>query len=168
MILAVHSSPIQDGNLERMVKRVALASGHRFELIELHELGISPCRGCVCCATSKRCVQEDDMEPLYDKLETMDGFILGGVNYNGRLNSLAHIFLERLFPLYHQEPVFRDLPAAVVAVGGKDPDRAAGDMIEYLRDIYFFQVVGSALYASDTPPAFPAVWERSARWACRP
>ncbi len=153
MILAVHSSPFQDGNLERMVKRTAQASGHRYELISLSELNLSPCRGCACCATGKRCVQEDDIEPLYDKLETMDGLILGGVNYNGRFNSLVHIFLERLFPFYHQEPVFLNRPAAVVAVGGTEPERAAQDMTDYLK-VYFFQVIGTAVFASDTPPCF--------------
>ena len=154
MILAIHSSPNKAGNLERMVIQVAEASGLEYELVRLADLDISPCTGCVRCAKTKRCVQKDDMHPLYSKLECADGLILGGVNYNGRVNSLAHIFLERLFPLYHQDPAFRDMPAAVAAIGGEAPERAAMDMVGYLRDIYFFQVIGVALFTSDTPPCF--------------
>jgi len=154
VILAVHSSPNKEGNLERMVIQVAETSGLEYELVRLADLDISPCTGCVRCARSRRCVQKDDMTPLYSKLEFADGLILGGVNYNGRVNSLAHVFLERLFPLYHREPAFRDMPAAVVAVGGEEPERAAMDMAGYLKDIYFFQVIGMALFTSDTPPCF--------------
>ncbi len=154
MILAIHSSPSTGGNLERMVIRVAQASDLAHEVVRLSELSLFPCRGCVRCAKGKRCVQADDMSPLYEKLVAAKGLILGGVNYNGRVNALAHIFLERLFPLYHQEPAFRDIPAAVVAVGGEDPCAAARDMAGYLKDVYFFQLIGTALFASDTPPCF--------------
>ena len=154
MIIAVHSSPKPGGNLERMVVQAAEATAQPFELIRLAELDISPCNGCVRCARSRRCVQNDGMAPLYARLESAAGLILGGVNYNGRFNALAHTFLERLFPLYHQDPVFRNVPAAVVAAGGEEPQRAARDMADYLKRIYFFDVVGMALFTSDSPPCF--------------
>lgn len=154
MILVVHSSPRKQGNLERMVIQAAQASGHEYELIRLADLTIFPCTGCVKCARSKRCVQDDDMRSLYARFERIDGLIMGGVNYNGRVNSLAHVFMERLFPLYHQEPLFRDMPTAIVAVGGEAPEKAAQDMAGYLKDTYFCNVVGAALFTSDTPPCF--------------
>ncbi|TVR67746.1 MAG: flavodoxin family protein [Spirochaetaceae bacterium] len=152
MLLAVHSSPKRDGNLERMVVRTAEATGREYRLIRLADFRIAPCVGCVRCAHSKRCVQKDEMAPLYDELESADGLIMGGVNFNGRVNAVAHLFLERLYPLYHRDPAFRDKPAAVVAVGGETPGPAASDIVEYLRDIYYFHVVGTALFTSDNPP----------------
>lgn len=154
MILALHSSAQKQGNLERMVIQAAQASGHEYELIRLADLKIFPCTGCVKCAQSKRCIQDDDMLSLYPRFEQIDGLIMGGVNYNGRMNSLAHVFMERLFPLYHQEPVFRNMPAAIVAVGGEAPEKAAQDMAGYLKNIYFCDVIGAALFTSDTPPCF--------------
>jgi NAD(P)H-dependent FMN reductase len=152
MLLAVHSSPHRNGNLERMVIRTAEATGLEYRLIRLADLTISPCNGCVRCAHGKRCVQKDDMAPLYDELESADGLIMGGVNYNGRVNATAHLFLERLYPLYHRAPGFRDKPAVVIAVGGEAPDQAASDIVEYLRDIHFFHVIGTELFTSDNPP----------------
>ena len=119
MLLVVHSSPHRNGNLERMVIRAAEATRQDYRLIRLADFTIAPCTGCVRCAHSKRCVQKDDMAPFYDELESADGLIMGGVNYNGRVNAAAHIFLERLYPLYHRNPAFRDKPAVVVAVGGE-------------------------------------------------
>jgi multimeric flavodoxin WrbA len=154
MILAMHSSPQPEGNLERMVNVVAQASGLEHEIIRLAEMEIAPCTGCVRCARSKRCVQQDDMAPMYQKLESARGLIVGGVNYNGRFNSIAHIFLERLFPLYHQKPALRGLPVAVVAVGGEEPERAGMDMMVYLKEIWMCSPVGMVLFKSDTPPCF--------------
>lgn len=152
MLAVVHSSPKKNGNLERMVVRAAEATGYDYRLVRLADLKIGACKGCIRCAHGKRCVQQDDMAPLYDELETAAGLIMGGVNYNGRVNATAHLFLERLYPLYHRNPVFRDKPAAVVAVGGEAADPAATDIVEYLRDIYFFRIIGTALYTSDNPP----------------
>jgi multimeric flavodoxin WrbA len=86
MILAMHSSPQPEVNLERMVNAVAQASGLEHEIIRLAEMEIAPCTGCVRCARSKWCVQQDNMAPLYQKLEAAKGLIVGGVNYNGRFN----------------------------------------------------------------------------------
>ena len=154
MILGFHSSPRPGGNLERMVISVAQASGLEHEIIRLAELEISPCTGCVGCGHSKRCVQKDGMTSMYAKLEAAHGLIFGGVNYNGRFNALAHTFLERLFPLYHQEPALRGLPVAVVAVGGEEPERAGMDIAGYFKDIWMCSIVGIALFKSDTPPCF--------------
>lgn len=168
MILAFHSSPHPEGNLERMVNAVAQASGLEHEIIRLAEMEIAPCTGCVRCARSKRCVQQDDMAPLYQKLEAARGLIVGGVNYNGRFNSIAHIFLERLFPLYHQEPALQGLPVAVVAVGGEEPERAGMDIAGYLKEIWMCSPVGMVLFKSDTLPVFPAAWGLIALSVCRP
>ena len=154
MLLTLHSSPNPQGNLERMVSHVASASGMEFELIRLADLNMRPCRGCVRCARSNKCVQKDDLPSVFEKLASARGLILGGVNYNGVFNSIAHIFLERLFALYHQDSLLRNMPAAVVAVGGEEPDKAGLGITSYLRDIYFFHVVGTALFKSDIPPCF--------------
>lgn len=154
MLLAIHSSPVQKGNLEGMVLKVAEASGRDFELVRLADMDIRPCKGCVRCAKSRRCVQNDDMQTLYPRLEAAEGLIVGAVNYNGRFNALAHVFLERLFPLYHREPVFSGKPVATAAVGGEEPQKAAADLETYLREVYFFQIAGSVMFKSDTPPCF--------------
>ncbi len=97
MLLAVHSSPRREGNLERMVVQTAEETGLEYELIRLSDLSIAARNGCVGCARTQRCVRHDDMTPLYPKLEATRGVIMGGVNYNGRVNAQAHLFLERLF-----------------------------------------------------------------------
>jgi len=154
MILAIHSSPEPDGNLERMTIHAAEASGLEYELVRLAELDMRPCLGCAKCAGNNKCMQQDDLAAVFEKFPRARGVIMGAVNYNGMMNSIAHIFLERLFVHYHQNSVLRGMPAGVLAVGGEEPEKAAGNVISYLKDIYFFNVIGAALFKSDVPPCF--------------
>ncbi|MEF8889407.1 MAG: flavodoxin family protein [Desulfohalobiaceae bacterium] len=131
--------------MERMVRRLGEASEREYRLIRLSEREIAPCRGCVRSAALRRCVQNDGMADLYPALEEAEGLIIGGTNVNARFDSLARIFLERLFPLYHPEPALRGKPAAIVAVGGEEPENAGEAMRRYLEGIHFLRVVGTAL-----------------------
>ncbi|MFP4481969.1 MAG: flavodoxin family protein [Thermovirgaceae bacterium] len=154
MILALHSSPVQKGNLESMVLRIAEASGISFEMIRLSDLDIKPCKGCLECTKTRRCIHDDDMSKLYDQLEKAEGFVIGGVNYNDRLNATGHLFLERLYPLYHHEPVFRGKPVAIAAVGGEDPAPASQDLEDYLEKIWCFDITGRVSFKSGIYPCF--------------
>jgi multimeric flavodoxin WrbA len=77
-----------------------------------------------CCIQSKilNCIQRDDLNSIFGKLEDAAGIIFGGVNYNGRVNSSAFLFMERMFPLYHHLPTLKNMPVAVVAVGEEAPE----------------------------------------------
>jgi multimeric flavodoxin WrbA len=154
MILAIHSSPNPGGNLERMLIRAVENSGLDYELVRLAELNMNPCLGCARCAGNNKCIHQDDLAAVFEKFPRASGLIMGAVNYNGMMNSMTHIFLERLFVHYHQNSVLRGMPAGVVAVGGEEPEKAAGNVISYLKNIYFFKVIGAALFKSDIPPCF--------------
>jgi hypothetical protein len=152
MILALHSSPVQKGNLERMVCRISEASEEPFEMIRLADMDIKPCKGCLECVKTRRCIHEDDMSKLYERLEKAEGFVIGGVNYNDRLNATGHLFLERLYPLYHHEPVFRGKPVVIAAVGGEDPVPVARDLETYLGKIWCFDITGCVSFKSGIYP----------------
>lgn len=154
MILALHSSPVPRGNLERMMLRVCKASGRPFEIIRLAEMHIKPCRGCLECAKTRRCIQMDGMSELYGRLEKAKGYVIGGVNFNDRLNAAGHLFLERLYPLYHRDPVFRGKPVVIAAVGGESPAAAEKDLKDYLEKIFFFDIMGCVSFRSGIYPCF--------------
>ncbi|HIJ57403.1 MAG TPA: flavodoxin family protein, partial [Deltaproteobacteria bacterium] len=61
-VLGISSSPIRNGNVDRMVKFILENSGKPFEFINLTELSYSPCRACVhLCARDNLCRLEDDL-----------------------------------------------------------------------------------------------------------
>jgi hypothetical protein len=138
-----------------MLEKVAKDIGKDHEMIHLAKLKINPCTGCVKCASSNRCIQRDDMAPLYDKIEAAEAMIVGFPVYFGHANAFTHTFLERLFPLRHVEPVTKGKLAAVVCVGGNEAQQASAE-ITYRLESYFSykQPVRAVFFNSATPPCF--------------
>ena len=154
MILAINGSPKPKGNLYRMLDKVARDTGHDYEMVHLAKLNIRPCIGCVKCADNNRCVQKDDMAPLYDKIVAADALIVGPVVYFGQANAFTHTFLERLFPLRHVELQTMGKLAAVVCVGGNEAAKVVQDVSHQLSSYLEYRVVGSVFFNSATPPCF--------------
>jgi multimeric flavodoxin WrbA len=154
MILAINGSPKPNGNLHRMVEKIARDTGEDYELVHLAKLRINPCMGCVKCAKTQRCIQHDDMTPLYEKIVTADALIVGGVVYFGHANALTYTFLERLFALRHVEPATKGKLAATVCVGGDEAEPSVRQMSYQLESYFLYKVVGSVFFNSATPPCF--------------
>jgi multimeric flavodoxin WrbA len=154
MLLVINGSPKPHGNLQRMLEKIAKDTGHDYEMVNLAKLKIMPCLGCVKCADSQRCIQPDDMVPLYDKIEAADALILGGVVYFGHPNAFTHTFMERLFPLRHRHPSTIDKLAAAVCVGGHEAAPAVQEIFSHLSKYFNYNVVDSVFFNSETHPCF--------------
>ena len=137
-----------------MLEKVVRDTGDDYEMIHLARLRINPCIGCVKCADTNRCVQPDDMAPLYDKIATADALVVGFPVHFGHENALTHTFLERMFALRHVRMLTRDKPAAVVSVGGHEAEQCARDITYRLKHYFDYRVVGSVFFNSATPPCF--------------
>lgn len=107
MILLINGSPKPHGNIHRMLEKVAQDSGMGHEVIHLARLKINPCLGCVKCANTNRCIQNDDMTLLYDKVVAADALVLGAPVYFGftptrlRIPFLSGYFLYATFACSH-------------------------------------------------------------------
>ncbi len=177
MILVINGSPKPHGNLHRMVERVARNTGHDYEIVHLARLQIKPCLGCVKCAATNRCVQRDDMAPLYDKILAAEALVVGSVVYFGKANASVQTFLERFFPLRHVEMLTAGKLAAVVTVGGHEAEQVSKDVVYHLDHYFKYRVVGSVSFNSATPPCFscgygttcqyggPATWMKPEEFA---
>lgn len=154
MILAINGSPKLNGNLQRMLEKIARDTGEDYELVHLVKLNIHPCIGCVQCAGTRRCIQHDDMASLYDKIVSADALIVGGVVFFGHPNALTYTFLERLFPLRHLKPLTKGKLAATVCVGGDEAETGVHQMSYQLESYFLYNVVGSVFFNSATPPCF--------------
>ena len=154
MLLVINGSPKPHGNLQRMLEKIAKDTGHDYEMVNLAKLKIMPCLGCVKCAEKQRCIQPDDMAPLYDKIEAADALIVGGVIYFGHPNAFTHTFLERMFPLRHHDPSTIGKLAAAVCVGGDEAEAGVREISYHLGSYFNHNVLGSVFFNSATPPCF--------------
>lgn len=125
MTLVSSGSPKPPGNLQRMLERVVQGSGKEHKMVQLSRLNINPCLGCVKCADSHRCAQNDDMAPLYDRILNSDALIVGAPVYFGHSNTFTQTFLEQLFLLLHTHMLTHGKPVGIMAVGEHEAEKVA-------------------------------------------
>lgn len=164
MILLINGSPKPHGNLHRMLEKVVRDTGEDYDMIHLARLRINPCVGCVKCADTNRCIQPDDMAPLYDKIATADALVVGSTVYFGHPNAFTHTFLERLFALRHVRMLTQGKLAAVVSVGGHEAEHVSRDILHRLESYFEYKVVGSVFFNSATPPCFICGYGNTCRY----
>lgn len=97
--LIILGSPRKNGNSETLAQAVAdaiLQHPHAtLEFIRLNDLKISPCQGCGGCNKTSTCVIDDDMTPLYEKVDACDHLILVSPIYFYGLSAQCKIFIDR-------------------------------------------------------------------------
>jgi multimeric flavodoxin WrbA len=105
-VLVFLGSPRKKGNSEILTE--ALLEGVRqeggvVEIIRLCDLTISPCLNCGGCDKEGKCVVEDDMTPLYDKIISTDKIILASPIFFYGITAQAKAFIDRTQALWNRK-----------------------------------------------------------------
>ena len=97
--IAICGSPREKGNTEYYLRTVLSEleqKGIETEFIPMLDKTVKPCRGCYGCLTAKKCVQDDDFEAIFQKMEQADIIVIGSPVYVGKPTSLLQALLERV------------------------------------------------------------------------
>jgi multimeric flavodoxin WrbA len=106
-IMAFNGSPRKKWNTATLLEKAlegAASQGANTELIHLYDLNFKGCISCFACKTIDgksygRCAVEDDLTPIFRKIEEADAIILGSPMYFGAVSGEMKSFMERLlFP----------------------------------------------------------------------
>jgi len=105
-VLVFLGSPRKKGNSEILTE--ALLEGVRGEggmpeIIRLCDLKISPCISCGGCNKTGKCVVEDDMTPLYEKIISTDKIILTSPIFFYGITAQAKAFIDRTQALWNRK-----------------------------------------------------------------
>ena len=125
-VLGVSGSPRKSSTYKATEIALEACSNEDVEtdIISLKEYNIKPCFHCNYCKKndsdkSRICVIDDDMEDLYDKLISYDGFIFASPVYAMNITPQLHSFFTRFRPLHEiKGGVMRNKLAVGIAVGG--------------------------------------------------
>lgn len=98
-ILGVSGSP-RDCNTNYMIETMLNASGLTYELVLLKDLNIKSCNACGGCYENHKCVINDDMNGLYEKLVNADLLVFGSPTYFSNVTGIMKNFMDRCLPLY--------------------------------------------------------------------
>ena len=99
-VLILSGSPHKDGTTKRAITELSdtlRAEGMETEIIEVGNTGAPGCRGCYACGKLGRCVIDDIVNELADKLRDADGLVLASPVYYASPNGAFLAVCDRLF-----------------------------------------------------------------------
>lgn len=97
-VLILSGSPRKNGNSDILCDRFAKGaseSGHKVEKIRVSEKNISYCRGCYACKTSGKCVINDDMPEILQKMIDADVIVLASPVYFYSIDAQLKAVIDR-------------------------------------------------------------------------
>ena len=100
-VLILMGSPRKNGNTEILCEefaRGAREAGNEVETVLIREKNIHGCVACGACRSNGgTCIQQDDMQPVYDSVEAADVIVLGSPIYYYTWSSQMKTVLDRFY-----------------------------------------------------------------------
>lgn len=113
-IIGVSGSPIKNSNTDRALKLALESTGLETEFIKLLDYTVEPCRACLGCTKTGRCVIKDDGIELAQKVREADALIIAGYTPYSTLDSRTKAFIERLYPNRHGVAYMKGKPGGAI------------------------------------------------------
>ena len=105
-VLAFNGSPRKKGNTEILLEAMGhgiKSAGGDLEIIRLCDMSISPCIGCGSCGKKGKCIIDDDMTLLYEKIGAHKRIVLASPIYFYGITSQAKAFVDRIQALWSRK-----------------------------------------------------------------
>jgi multimeric flavodoxin WrbA len=101
--LVLSASPRKGGNSDLLCDQFILGAreaGNQVEKIYLIDKDIGYCTGCESCYTSHKCVQQDDMAEILEKMIASDVIMMATPVYFYTMNAQMKTLIDRTCPRY--------------------------------------------------------------------
>jgi multimeric flavodoxin WrbA len=98
-ILGLVGSPNINGNTAKLVNAIldgAAENGSEKSIYNLASLNIKGCDACLKCQESGCCLINDDMQELYQEIQTADAIVLGSPVYMWQMTAQTKLLIDRL------------------------------------------------------------------------
>lgn len=116
-ILGIVGSPRKNGNTEILMKealKMARDAGCETEMFLVSEKQVAACDACGTCFEVGSCVVQDDMQELYDLMESANGIIIGSPVYFGSVSAQTKAIMDRMFALLGRRALKDKVAGALV------------------------------------------------------
>lgn len=100
-ILILSASPRKNGNSDILCQRFkkgAEEAGHSVEQVYLYDEKIGFCRACYACFKTGKCVLQDDMTDLLEKIQSADVLVVATPTYFMTMNGMLKNTIDRFLP----------------------------------------------------------------------
>ncbi|ULQ59159.1 flavodoxin family protein [Brucepastera parasyntrophica] len=143
-VLMINGSPREKGCTFTALSEIADALNRQDIETEIIHIGAKPVRGCLGCGSCNktgRCIMEDDVNAIMERLPEFDGFIFGSPVHFAALSGALTSFMDRLFYAGRHLLVLK--PAAGIVSCRRGGATAAFDQINKYFTISNMPVVSS-------------------------
>ena len=116
-VLMLNGSPHANGNTATAlheIEKILQEEGIDTEIVQVGHRDIRGCVGCLSCKDTGKCVFDDLVNQVAEKLEACDGLVIGSPVYYASANATLVALLDRLFYSNHADKRMK-VGAAVVA-----------------------------------------------------
>ena len=100
-ILILSASPRKKGNSDilcQQFKKGAEKAGHSVEQVYLYDKEIGFCRACYVCFKTGKCVLQDDMADLLERIHSADVLVVATPTYFMTMNGMLKNAIDRFLP----------------------------------------------------------------------
>ena len=142
-VLLLNGSPHDNGTTFRALSEVANTlneNGIETEILTVGDKQISGCSVCGGCSRADKCVKNDIVNDVIEKINEADGVVVGSPVYYASINGTLKSLLDRVF---FAKKSFAGKPAAAVAVARRAGTTATLDIINKYFMISNMPVVAS-------------------------
>lgn len=136
-VIAINGSPKAEGNTFQALKVVTdelEKQGISTEIIHVGSKNIHGCLACGGCARNKneKCVIDDDVNEILQKLKSADGIVIGSPVYYASIAGTMKCFLDRTFYVASANGgLFRHKVGASVAIARRSGEVATFDHLNH-------------------------------------
>lgn len=105
-ILGICGSPKRKGNTSKLINKVlegAQKSGASTEFVSLSDKELNFCKACMSCLEEGKCIIDDDLEEIRNKLLEAQGLILGSPTYNREVTAQLKTLFDRIWYDIHNQ-----------------------------------------------------------------
>jgi multimeric flavodoxin WrbA len=159
-VLGISGSPVNNSNLDRPIQAILEATDLEVSFIKLSHLHITPCRACLKCVPTNRCIQRDDWAKIAEKMLEAKALVIGAYTTFNTLDGWTKILLERMFAFRHQKNILQGKIGVAVGMGykcaeldyeGPPSAEVVADYLESVLKGYGVKVIGKVMGRGNPP-----------------
>ena len=120
-ILGILGSPRKGGNTEVLLDvalEEAQKNGVLTDKVPLKDKSIAPCDGCLGCVQTGKCVIEDDVQEIYEKMLESEGIIWATPVYFWSMSSQTKTLMDRTYALLFPKLQLTNKVGGLILVAG--------------------------------------------------
>ncbi|MBD3405222.1 MAG: hypothetical protein GF411_03685 [Candidatus Lokiarchaeota archaeon] len=135
-VLGIIGSPRKNGNTDILIREILQAaeeSGLETDSVYLYDCEIHPCTACDSCSKTKKCIHDDDMTGIIDKIGESSILVLGTPVYWWGPSAQMKAFIDRWYGV--DRSLFKGKDCLCVIPSGAESKHYSRHVVGMFEDI---------------------------------